>query len=326
MGSLSTLSSVHHRDPSLFLKDYKGVDFKRQGYREGDEESGSESETSEEEMSDPEDEPEAEPAPTPPPVQAAPDIFDMFNTPTPAAAPSQPVATLILQAAQHPNGLQLSSYFQRANGVPTWFVIIENHGSATLTNLWLRMDANVYGVSPLPGDLLQGALSPGSRQTMSIGLAPNKDPVDKNNGAICAAFRTLFAGSDQKSIFYVSDSGLSSSILFEEGGQLNDQAFLKQFSSVPNENERSGPVQGPLYQAPEDIKARLQSHNVFFVAQRASKKRGDSLFFSLLFRAEPVLVDLSVKDGVCTLSVRSQSNAYSDFARAGLLRLLTTRD
>lgn len=328
MGSLSTLSSVHHRDPSLFLKDYKGVDFKRQGYREGDEESGSGSETSEEEMSDPEDEPEAEPAPvsSPAPVQAAPDIFDMFNAPTAVAAPSQPVATLILQAAQHPNGLQMSTYFQRANGVPTWFVIIENHGSATLTNLWLRMDQNIFGVSPLPGDLLQGALSPGARQTMSIGLTPSKDPVNKNNGAICAAFRTLFAGSDQKDIFYVSDSGLSADVLFEEGGGLNDQAFLKQFTSIPNENERSGPVQAPLYQTHEDIKARLQNHNVFFVAHRTTKKRGDSLFFSLCFRAEPVLVDLSVKDGVCTLSVRSLSNTYSDLARVGLLRLLTTRD
>jgi AP-1 complex subunit beta-1 len=335
VGNLSTLASISHKVPRR--GDNKKVVFRKQGYREGsDAESASDEEPADEATENSKaaevkatpsrTSTQANQAQAPPPTQTQANMFDitdLFGTaPTSPSAPPVNVrpANVIRTANAGPDRLKISSYYERTNGAPTLYFIVENNNSIPLTNLAIRMDDNVLGIANV-GKLTFPELAPGQSQTIAVPLAASKNQVDKNARSLCIAFKTNFSSTD---IFYTQDVSLPPHILFEENGTLPTQAFLKQWQAIPDSGEVSGQVVNRRYSSVDEIKSRLTSNNIFFIAARRTEKRGDCLYFSLSMRNAPVLLEISLLNDQCIAAVRSSVRLSAELCLTGIQTVLTT--
>lgn len=248
------------------------------------------------------------------------DIFGMSAGP--AVATPQAPAAFVLRSGQA-DGLQISSSYKRTNGQPTLTLIFQNNGNGTLSSAQLRLDGNVLGV--VAGALkLPSAVGPGQTVSVDVALSPSGQPVDKNNRGLWIAVKQNLV-TEQKGVIYLRDTSLSSNfhIMFEENGAVGKDIFLRTWPSIQSSNERSGNIADRKYDGIEDIKSRLTSNNVFFLALRKTP-RGDSLYFSLSFRATPVLIELTVNGPAVVACVRSKDPLCSEISLAALQNLLTT--
>jgi AP-1 complex subunit beta-1 len=332
LNNLSTLSSVYHKPPELFVfgakatLTLKATNVKKQG---SDSDSDSESEDGGDGKDSPEDSDSGEgsgsgsdsgdektavsTAPTKP-VE-----LDLFGgllssaVSTPAVFVSNDPIVLPMSQGK---GIQVRNSFLRQNGALCMNLTFENGSQQTISQFALKFNVNYAGlsaaaplrVSPVPPGGSASALLPLNASGESV---PSAKP-----GVLQCALKT-----DLGQVVYFQAS-LPVYLLFEESGKLQDAEFLRIWASILPQNEFHTEIPNRVPQTVEAVKAAMSKYNVFFIAHRPAEGRGDVMYFSMRYKGATFLADVAINGPVCTSCVKGEQPSMGATVLQGLEQIM----
>eukprot|EP00823_Brevimastigomonas_motovehiculus_P006047 TRINITY_DN476_c0_g1_i3.p1 TRINITY_DN476_c0_g1~~TRINITY_DN476_c0_g1_i3.p1 ORF type:complete len:370 (-),score=124.68 TRINITY_DN476_c0_g1_i3:166-1275(-) len=236
-------------------------------------------------------------------------------------SPPNPSLQRVVLSANDAKGLEIKSSWRRASYSLYMDLTLTNHSTATqMNNFALKFNVNYAGVAPAA--LFKPApLSPGQSTTFSLPIKENNDSKNLSNayGLIQIAIKT------DMGVFYFNDC-LEAFYLFNEDGKLAQDAFLSLWRSLSETTEVRRSIEGRTIKDIADTKRRLCSANVFYVASHPLDSTSEQLYFSLMLKGTPQLLELTFTPSGCSVVVKSSSHALSSIALAAITSLLTRND
>jgi len=345
ISNISTLASIYHKPPELFLKDGKpAIVLKQRGEKKSnkpgdDDESEEESEEEgekddhgasegqnqqeEEEEGSAGEEDDNEKKQEHKPITGGggggAGIFDLtaleaLTISTPPVSTLLGATTKIVLPASQGSGLQISVGYSRSGGRLNMDFVFENQSSQTLSQFAIRFNTNYLGLNnaaPVKVD----PISPGGRGTCSLPLVDDK-PTGNAPGLVQLAIKT------ELGVAYFT-AKLPAHLLFAENGRLEKSEFLEKWATIPDDKETTREVLGRTASDVESTKTRLEKNNVFHIASRVVPQRGDVIYFSLSFKSVSMLVEVTIKDSNTQLCVKSEKPELSAVALTAVADLLT---
>jgi len=318
--NISSVSSVFHKLPEMFLKEGKtGISLKSySGEKESSSESSSSSDDSDDSDDDEGDEGDEEekkeeerkvkPSTRSPPVKTKPTKTQDKNVGN---------QRKVLMTKKAGLGLQVSANYSRSNKTAFMHLHFENDSDTTLDNCAIRFDLNDLGCTA-SGKIDIGVLNTGFARDFDLPLVCNKQPGGKKPGIVRMAIKTNLG------VKYFHDT-IPMHIFYKEEGKLDKQKFLNLWKSLPDE-EVTEKLEKRKYESVQEIKSRFEKHNVFFIARRKVKEtRLTCVYFSLQFRNMNFLVELRMESNdQCSVCVKCDEVKFAKLVVKDLVELLTT--
>lgn len=324
LNNLSTLSSVYHKPPELFVfgakatLTLKATNVKKQA---GDDDSDSETDSESEgggdgkdnesdsegsggSRSDSGDEDARTGSSAPPSKPVELDLFGGLLTQASAPPPPPPPSLVshdpIVLTMSQGKGIQVRNSFFRQNGNLCMNLTFENGSPQTITQFALKFNVNYAGLSPA-APLRVAPIPPHGVGTavLPLSAAGEAVPSAKPNVLQCAL------KTDLGQVVYFQ-ANLPAYMLFEEQGKLADAEFLRIWASIPAESEFNTEIPNRVPQSVEAVKTAMGKHNVFFIAHRPAEGRGDVMYFSMRFKGAIFLADVAINGPVCTSCVKGE--------------------
>jgi AP-1 complex subunit beta-1 len=313
LGNISTLSSVYHKPPEVFVSRTKVVPLR--------DEEELEIESGPEESSGP-----APPAmglsPTagsPRPVPVNDLLGDLMGldvssdggpgpeSPAIRATPTKPV---LLQAA-NAQGLQISGQMVRRNGQILYDLTFENQGTVPLDGFMIQFNKNTFGLAA--GSPLQlPPIAPGSSahtELPMISLQNLPPPGTPLSNTLQVAIK-----NNQQPVWYFADK-LPLQAVFLEDGRIERGQFLETWKSLPDSNEVLKELRDTVIPNVDILLEKLNASNAFFIARRFLKETNqDVLYLSIKLPPNvPLLVELTfaVGDPGVKVALKTSSTEYA---------------
>jgi len=312
--NLSSLSSIYHKPPEFFVRQATGtvVFNKKEGESSSEEEDSDDDDDSDDEDdedSDSEEEESEEEAPAAAPVQS--NILDLSGLSLGGSAPANqslpPSAGRVLLTADKGKGLQVSATYTRENGVPYFNLRFDNKTGRPLSQFAFKFDKNQMGFVPTGGAIKVPTIPDQSFGESKMPLAGTGPTAPAStNGVVRMAMKT------EISVFYFQDR-IPPHILFSEEGQIGQSDFLQMWQSLPDDSEQSISVHDRLYAEVAQIKERLGSKGVFYIASRKVQARNVT-YFSLSFKSQIILLEITTTDSGCKGCAKGKDAALSKIA------------
>lgn len=341
LGQISTLASVYHKPPEYFVKDGKaGVVLKHNAGKRGDDDSESSSDSdssdsdsddsgeSDDESDDDEDEKKPSSSSKSNGGASGGGMVDLLGLADMSIADSSPASSSgsgsssssnskILLAASKGNGMQIRGGFARRGNAVFLDMQIENNSQTTLKQFAMKFNANLVGAAAA-GPLRVNPIAPGTTGNCSLPIKVDNPcgPSDKGN-VVQMAIKTDLG------VAYFQDA-LPAYLMFDASGRMEPKEFLSMWRSIPGSNEATVSVPNRTANSPDDIKTRMEAQHVFHVATRKEVAgRGDVIYFSLNFKALPMLVEIAVNGSETTVCIKSEDQEISQVVLGSVKALLT---
>ncbi|GAQ78829.1 adapitin protein [Klebsormidium nitens] len=313
LGNISTLSSVYHKPPEVFVSRTKVVPLR--------DEEELEVESGPEESSGPAPPVQGLPTPTglPKPAPVNDLLGDLMGLdvnsdggPAPAspAARTAPPKPILLQASAA-QGLQISGQMVRKNGQIFYDLTFDNQGTVPLDGFMIQFNKNTFGLAA--GSPLQlPTIAPGSSAATELPMIPlqNLPPP----GTPLAATLQVAVKNNQQPVWYFADK-LPLQAVFLEDGRIERGQFLETWKSLPDSNEVLKELKDTVIPNVDILLEKLNASNAFFIARRLLKETNqDVLYLSVKLPPNlPLLVELTfaVGDPGVKVAVKTSSTEYA---------------
>jgi len=198
-------------------------------------------------------------------------------------------------------------------------MLFENQSQQTLSNFAIKFNQNYLGLTPA-APIKVSPIGSGSSGTFSLPLkdSTNEKEMGGSNYVVQMAIKSDLG------VAYFQDT-VDAFYLFDDSGRLEKKAFLALWSSIPDSNEVKLEVANRLYSDAAAIQGRLCGANLFYVATRNVKDRGEVIYFSLSFKALSMLGEITLgASNSCVAVIKSQDPTLSQLALNGVVALLTS--
>jgi len=241
------------------------------------------------------------------------------SSPTSSATAEEPLRVVLDPSAG--KGLQLRSRVVRRNGQPQLELVFDNQSSNTLQQFALKFNDNFIGVAPPAGPVQVGAIAPGQSKQHVLPLSDSGRVGNTQlPGVIQVAIKT------ELGVFYFNQP-FPVSAAFDEGGRLADQQFLQLWKSLPDSNEINQPLAGARgagAQTVDEIKARLDARNIFYIAARTVNKQtnAQACYFSARCKGQVLLIEIKIEGPATHLCVKAQDTTYAQLTLQAVAQLL----
>ena len=197
-----------------------------------------------------------------------------------------------------------------------------NHTGRPLSFFSLDVHDNLLGLArAVP--FTPGVIANGSTKTFALPLWGGKVASGHNLGFI--HFSLIVAGRvedgtmKELGVFHFKQPAYAYTA-FSEDGRLSAAAFQAQWKALGEESAQ--PVNGRTVTTVEEVKQRLSSHHVFFLANR-QVMGGMALHFSAKLKGQPHLIEIKLQGRNTTVGVRSSDKAAIPAVQHALQHLLT---
>lgn len=214
-------------------------------------------------------------------------------------------------------GLAIRSRVVRRNGSALLELSFDNGSQQSLSQFALKFNDNFIGLAPPAGPIQVGVVAPGTSKSYTLPLVDGKVGNTQLPGVIQVAIKT------ELGVFYFNQS-FPLQAAFDESGKLPDQQFLQQWKAVPDENETVINIPNRTPQTVDEIKARLEPANVFYVASRTVNKATNSqaIYFSARLKGQAILIEIKIEGHTTQGCVRAQDNTYATLALQAVAQML----
>eukprot|EP01027_Heterolobosea_sp_BB2_P027382 GEZU01042735.1.p1 GENE.GEZU01042735.1~~GEZU01042735.1.p1 ORF type:complete len:934 (-),score=381.24 GEZU01042735.1:29-2830(-) len=356
--NISTLASVYHKPPELFVPDYNTKKKAVRAIEEEEEEEEDEVEYGGDSNAYTEQEAGVSPAggadlldlsglsissspsaaaaattATTAAATAAPaaqSLDDLLGLGSPAATPAAAVPsaavvpkTIVLPAARG-NGMQILAAFTNDGNQLFLNFTFENHSQQPLTGFQIQFNKNTFGIAPTaPLNVTPAVINPGTSGEAQLPMGNRGVRSDLYNRNIQIALKNNTGVYYFQAVLPLSRVMLTA----EQGGRLERGEFLAIWKSIPDENERQAQFPNTRTTDLEAIKRMLEDNRVYFIAKRSLPGQENLYFSAKLPSPNDVLfvVELVVFQGQpgCRVSVKTANVEYSDLFIEDLKSILT---
>lgn len=325
LNNLSTLSSVYHKPPEMFVfgakatLTLKATNAKKEG-SDTDSESDSEDAADGKDQSDSETEGSGEDSgdekAASPSKPAELDLFGGLLSAGPAAPPPAVSNDPIVLPMSQGKGVQVRNAFLRQNGALCMHLTFENGSQQTLSQFALKFNVNYVGVSPAT-QLRVNPIPPGGASSTILPLNTSGEVTPSAKpGVLQCALKT-----DLGQVCYFQ-ANLPAYLLFEESGKLPDAEFLRLWQAFPQENDLHSEIPNRVPQTVEAVKTAMAKFNVFFIAHRNLEGRGDVMYFSMKFRGVTCLADIVLNGAGCSSCLKTEQPALGPLVQQALEQIM----
>lgn len=246
------------------------------------------------------------------------DLEGLFDIPgfAPAATTSSSIPMLIKfhRVAVNPSdkGVDISLGYSRSQNTPQLHLQIDNQTGGVLDKFAIKFNSNYLGIankSPLTSD----PIAAGATGRIVLPLTWGPTTEQKLPGIVQMALKI------DKLVVYFQDS-MPAYLLFDDEGRVEKRDFPKMWSGI--EQGASESLPSSLYTNSEDIKNRLDSNRIFYIATRNVDR--ELSYYSATLRGVKVLVEVAHVSPL-SICVKSTEPDLATHTLASVKELLTTR-
>jgi hypothetical protein len=225
------------------------------------------------------------------------DELDFFSTPS---IPQQQITIPkeIVLTAEKGKGMQISSSYSKKNGQPSVDFTIFNQSTLPLSDFAIQFNKNSFGIAPTP--LQVTSIMPGQSVETSLLLVQNPNLLNSSlplNNIIQVAIKNNLG------VFYFQLS-IPLHILFNEKGQLSREEYIMKWKNIPEEHFKD--ITNILTFDPNTIQNKLQQYNIFYIASRKLQLQ-DYLYFSAKINETIFLLELAIGGTGCKLCSKTNN-------------------
>lgn len=331
---ISSLSSIYHKPPELFVPDYN----KKVSLTEDDEGEEGEEKVSREDLPkigdlqiDQKEQPKEKEQKK---VESLIDfggeskkveekkptllLDDIFSTGGPSQN-SKFVQRKILLSKEQGKGLQIEGVIDRLGDDCVFRFKFTNFTQDVINGFAVKFNKNSYsltGGSPLPQQVL-----PGNSEECDLKLVPKGQMTDKLNNLVQIAIKT-----NQTGVLYLQDTIKLSSVLINE--KVTKEEFVVLWKSLPNSNETSTTINISSDLSPDSIIQKLESNLIFFMAKVPSDNRVNLYFICKFVTVEStvsILAEIACspqRKDIIQLSTRTADTKFTSLFENEISRIL----
>ncbi|KAF0981045.1 hypothetical protein FDP41_012833 [Naegleria fowleri] len=226
----------------------------------------------------------------------------------------------LLLTADKGKGLQVYGVINRnPRGNLEFLVTFENLSQQPITGYACKFNTNTFGF--VPGQVQATGIMPGQKTDGVIPILPGTNESDKVSNLLQIALKTDLG------VAYFQDY-IPFSALFIENGLVDRDTYLSIFQSIPDETESSTDATNASAGNNGALIARLQAHNVFFVADHQQDNL-TNLYFSAKFNygTEEVIVVIEVVvpngSNQCKINTRCAETQFIPFIEQDIARIVS---
>eukprot|EP01133_Synstelium_polycarpum_P016088 gene16088-19144_t len=235
--------------------------------------------------------------------QQHPNDLSFLSSPGGGGFAAPQVTKQILLGSDKNQGIQISGAFARYNGRISLELTLLNLSGAPMSKFKIQFYQNSFGVAPVEPILPCGAIENGQSTDVSIPINANGQIAQPLVPVINMAMMVL--PSQAKFYFQMN---MPYHILFSESGQLDREAYLSMWKSIPESNERTKEIQLRLPQFDTDsILKRLHSKNLFEIVRKKVQNQEVSFLSCKTENSVYILAELTFTAGtrVCRCASKS---------------------
>jgi len=140
-----------------------------------------------------------------------------------------------------------------------------------------------------------------------------KDCPTQNRGVVQMALKTDLG------VLYFQDN-IEPYLFFEEQGRLERKEFLETWKRIATELPQE--VIKRTITSVEPLKSKLASNNIFFVASRTVKDKGDVVYFSLKYKGSILLLEVTLAQNSTVVIVKGDNTTFALTALNSIAGLL----
>eukprot|EP01080_Neovahlkampfia_damariscottae_P007964 gene7964-12430_t len=287
---ISSLASVYHKPPELFVPDYKKKvtstaydDEEEENDYEKPQENGSTSKPVQQTLptmdslldfgDSPSTTTQKPQTSTGGSGMSFDDLFGGSSTPTQVEeVPS--IQYNMLLTPEKGKGLQVEGIVTRANGTAMYNLKLTNRTNGPLNGFAIKFNKNAFGFAP-GAPLNVPDINAGSYYETKLPLVPKGQQAFGNSNALQTALKV-----NQLGVLYFQDFVDLTSVL-EESGQVEKNEFLALWKSIPDEQEHTVSINASTVD-PDTIISKLHSNNIFFIAKHVTQQQSNLYFSSQL--------------------------------------------
>eukprot|EP00877_Chromochloris_zofingiensis_P012411 jgi/Chrzof1/7423/Cz02g23050.t1 len=248
--------------------------------------------------------PSAAPHAAPAAAATAADPFDMFGGPTSTAGPAAPAAPAmpVLLTAEKGKGVSVHGKLSRQSGQVSYNLTISNGSSGPVDGFMVQVNSNSFGLAPANQVVAVGSIPPGGKASAQVPMVHN--PAKLATGPATSKLQVALR-TNQLGVFYWDDT-IHLSLMLEESGTIEGQAFLNTWRALPQEVTHRVPV---AVHDIEAVKTKLQSINLFVLAHRPVPSTGqDALYVTGRVQGSvQILLELRLSRGTPGVDVSFKS-------------------
>lgn len=338
---VSSLSSIYHKPPELFVPDYnKKISLTEDDEgEEKDEEKVSREDLPSRDESSGKQETKSEPKekvliPLPslidfgetktqtqekkPSTLSMDDIFSTSETKQ-VPVKNTSVQRKVLMTKEQGKGLQIEGVIDRVGDDCVFRFKFTNFTQDVINGCALKFNKNSYSLTQ--GSPVTQQILPGSSEECDLKLVPKGQMTDKFTNLIQVAVKT-----NQTGILYLQDTIKMSSVLINE--KVTKEEFVVLWKSLPNQNESSTTISISSDVTPDTIIQRLESNLIFFMAKVPNESRVNLYFICKFVTVEStvsILAEIACspsRKDIVQLSTRTADTKFIQLFESEITRIL----
>lgn len=232
--------------------------------------------------------------------------------------------------AEKSGGIDVLAGFHQINGETLLELDFQNvSSSAPVSNLAIQLNKNAFGLSPVSQQItLNPPVNAGFNGKATVKLATSQGMVAPMNPGQTASPQVQIAIKNMatSNIFYFAVN-FNLEALLSPNGTMDRTTFIDTWKNIDDQNELYGTISDlPVSSLDIDqVQAKLQSNNIFFIARRNAMEGQEVAYFSMkTMTGLDFLAELTFKKGVnaCKICVKTENSAYGAIAKASIENLL----
>jgi len=340
IGQIATLSSIYHKPPEAFV--IRTFNNGMSGAVDEDEEEEEDDDEYEDENDNNESVEEEggvdlldmgginvneEPAIATGSIALEQDFFGNNSTQYDAVARMSKVCT-----PDKSNGIEVFARFRQVNNVTKMEFEFNNISSPTsISSLAIQLNKNSFGLSPASQQIVcNPPVPPGGsgRSTVDLVITPTMlvptSPGQPATPQVQVAIKNMEAGN----VFYFAVN-FNFEALFASDGALDRTTFIESWKNIDDRKELYSTVADlpSSSSSIEQVQAKFQSHNIFFIARRPvpNAEGQEVAYFSMRTVSDmDFMAELTFKQGInaCKVCLKTESIAFGMLAKVAIENVL----
>jgi len=232
--------------------------------------------------------------------------------------------------AEKSGGIDVYAGFRQRNGSVIMELDFQNTASMTpVSNLAIQLNKNAFGVSPSNQQIvLDPPVAVGFNGKATVELLSSRGmlapiaPGQPASPQIQVAIKNMATSH----VFYFA-ANFSLESFFASDGTMERTTFIDTWKNIDDTNELYGTVSDlpPSSLDINQVQAKFQAHNIFFIARRSAMEGQEVVYFSMkTLTGMEFLTELTFKAGVnaCKICVKTENHAYGAIAKNAIENLL----